>query len=105
MGSRSGRPRLPIDPDQAWRVNSVAGLPTHGPSHPNGLMVTITSDGFAAHSAAVSAGPSTTTTSAAAASAAGSRVSTTDRFEALRYSNRAPDRQARSESPSGGSTL
>ena len=101
-------PREPIEPHQACSVNSVAAQFAHGPSSPNGVTTTVTSAGCAARSSESSNGSDATTTSAAASSACTSASAgppTTDRFEVLRNSNRAPEPQLRSGSPPAGSTF
>ena len=101
-GGFSGSPRWPVDPHAACRVNSVLGRSAHGPSQPNGVIVTTTRAGFTSHSAWRSTGPPATRRSAAARSSASPR---TDLLEVLRNSKRAPEPQLRKGSPVAGSTL
>ena len=83
-GGFSGSPRVAVEPHAACSVNSVAGRPAHGPSHPNGVIDTTTKAGFSSRSAFASTGSSTTRMSAAATSGCPTR------FDACRYSYRPP---------------
>src|SRR5205814_1668084 len=67
-GGFSGRPRVAVDPHAAWSVNSVAARSAHGPSHPNGVIVTTTSAGFSAQAAERSTGSTARGMSAARSS-------------------------------------
>ena len=70
---------------QACSVNSVAGRPTHGPSHPYGVIVTTTNAGLPTPQASRSTGSSTTTRTSASASSFNNT-----RFDRLRTRNNAP---------------